>query len=160
MENNYSSCNGSMERMVALPANQPIGSNFNDFSQFSGETGEDLSQLTGEEQYSNLFSGMKQRRKDKHEAKMAKKAAKTEVKLARADSKRTRADAKLTKAQGKQTEADAGKISASQEGEVAKAIAGQPDDDKSKKVMLYGGIALGVLVLGGIAFAVMRKKSA
>lgn len=142
-----SNCGGEpLEKYVTTTAINPITSGFDDFSQ-----------LTGDESYSNLFDGWKARREEKRAQKAEKRAAKTEIKKARASKITAKGEAAKTKADAKLAGAQAEQASASQEGVVAQAVAGAPEDG-NKKIMIIGGVVVGLLVIGGI-FMAMRKPA-
>lgn len=144
---------------------------------FYDADGDDYYDLDGDEfydadgendDYANAggLARWRERRQEKHEARMAKKSAKTDIKKARAEKKIASGEAKKTKADAKVGLAEAQKLSAEAaskgtEADIAMANAlakgGDTKPGMSKGAII--GIVVGVVVLLGVVGFVMYKKS-
>lgn len=144
---------------------------------FFGADGEDFYNADGDEffdadgdndEYYNAggFARWKEKRQDKHEAKMAKRGAKTDIKKAKAEkkiatgeAKKTRADAKVGLAEAQKLSAEASAKGVDADTAMANALA---KDGGAKSGMSTGakiGIVVGVvLVLGVIGFVIYKKS--
>jgi len=146
-----------------------------DGDEYDNADGDDFYNAGGDEFYDadgddyanagGFLSRWKEKRQDKHEAKMAKKGAKTDIKKARAEKKIATGDAKKTKADAKVGLADAQKLSAEAASKgieadvaMANALAGKTEQKGMSKGAIIG-IVVGVVVILGIVGFVMYKKS-
>lgn len=114
-----------------------------------------------EEQYTQLSGSRKQRKQEKHDAKMAKKAAKTDIKLARAQAKREGKNTKFSDVIGgiKDVAGSAIDVIGAVKGKGSGADASteasvEPSFFQKNKVLIIGGAA--VLLIGG--FLLTRKS--
>lgn len=141
-----------------------------DGDDFYGAGGDEFYDADGDnDDYYNaggFFARMKERRADKHDAKMEKRGAKTDIKKAKAEkkiatgeAKKTRADAKVGLAEAQKLSAEASAKGVDADTAMANALA---KDGGAKSGMSTGakiGIVVGVvLVLGVIGFVIYKKS--
>jgi hypothetical protein len=120
--------------------------------------------------YSNaggFFARMKERRDDKHQAKMEKKSAKTDIKKARAEKKIATGEAKKTKADAKVGLADAQKLAAEAASKgttadiaMASALSTKPEEKGISKGAIIGIVVGAVVILGVVGFFMYKKSQA
>ena len=127
-----------------------------------GENGEGYSEAGG-----GMFAGMKKRRASRQKMRQAKQASKIRARDAKGQAKIMKADAKQIKAGAKQTAAEAQKEAASSLGKDTGPVIQETSltevksegmDPKTKKILLYGGIAIAVISIGTLVYFKFIKK--
>ncbi len=163
---------GVIDYEAVTSAIQNTGNNFRE----NGLPIEDMSFADGDDEFYDAdgddefynaggLARWRERRQEKHEAKMAKKGAKTDIKKARAEKKIATGEAKKTKADAKVGLAEAQKLSAeasSKGTEADIAMANALKGDGAKSGMSTGakiGIAVGVVLVLGVVGYIIYKKS-
>ena len=155
----YENADGGVLDYEVANGLQNIGNQYNE--NFMQEDS-DMSFAEGEDdEFYNaggFLSGFKERRADRHKARMEKKRAKTAIKDARAESKIAKGQAKLGLADAQKLSAEASSKGVEGDIAMAKALDTKPTQGMSKGMktgLIVGGV---VLVLGIVGF-IMYKKS-
>ena len=139
-----------------------------DGDDFYNAGGDEFYDADGDDYYNagGLFARMKERRADKHKAKMEKRAAKTEIKKARAqkivatgEAKKTKADAKVGLAEAQKLSAQAASKGTEADVAMANALAKGGDTKPGMSKGAIIGIVVGAVVILGVVGFLMYKKS-